>query len=534
MLALIRQPRVFCPNTKDRPLRWVIATNEHIQQVGSKAYFELTFSGSGAANGQQVEVNGITFETFDGIPYSDSTWDTGNNAYQGARNFADMLRSNYEFAGFQFWLTTDGTSWSVNAQAYETGEVTPWTFDFSALTVAHSFSDTGPGQNPITRPFRIWYRPYEQDTPLAAERYAELRYDPDGFPAYGIAEMDIQRLARGLVRSTVPRYSWNGPQLDPLYARRVHIRYGSIEPQEDCSDSIRGKVYQTAETVVTNSVFQLHETTEFLKHCPGGANPVRFLTDRPDTRTLCGTVHEWCHIWLERNRIYKGEFRVRYNWYKGDDDLADYLGTHEIPVQFNTQAAAIVDLGPGNKAVWMNAPGGTRRYTVEIMAQTLNEFNELDFVQYSNQLERRVTDCNCKAAEVYFLEDRGSWNTVVFEYLDERQITQEPVEFETRFDFDQIRGNQDHLYIEGGRYSEAATADQTFILISERVVASKRKIYEQLLRSPETYIKTVNGNGEERIRRVIFDREAKRIIKRGEGTRIALTFRFATTLRTHR
>jgi len=311
----------------------------------------------------------------------------------------------------------------------------------------------------------------------------------------------------------------------------VQVRTPDV-PQTDCSDPIRGRVYQTPEITVTNSVFQLHEHIEFLNHCPNGRNPVKFLTDRPASRTLCRSVHEWAHIWIERNAAYVAGFRVRYTFYKGEDDVNDYLGVHEINI--NTDfGAVIVDIGPRNNAVWNNAPGGTTRYTIRIMAQTIDEFDELDWVVYSNVLERRVTDCNCKAAEVYFLEDRGSWNTVVFDYIDERQIQQEAIEYEAPINWDAQLGNRDHLYLEGARYSEAATADQTFVLVSERIMERNRKVYEQLLRSPETYIKTINEDGQERIRRVIFDRDNQTILKRGEGTRILLTFRFSTNLRTH-
>lgn len=534
MLVVTQQPRIFCPVSKSRPITWQFASDSIVQSPGSFPAFTITFETGGANNGDTLTVLDTTFEVDDALPYSPTTFDATGNQEDAARNLADAMRSTYEFQGWFFWVTSSGPFWSVNGFLEEETEIQPFTVDTAGMSNTVTGAPIQLGSAPVLNNVKIWFQLYNNEFKVGVERYTELIYNPAQFPAWGLSRIDLTRQAGGLVASTLPRYSWNTPQPDPSYHIDLHLRYGLAFQQPDCSEPVRNEVFETADITVTNSVFQLHEVDEFLNHCPNATMPVRFLTNRTENRVLCRSVHEWVHLWVEKNAFLLGNYRVRYSFYKeGNDPVEDFIQSVTYDFQVNNGQAYQIALGPANNEVWDNTPANTHRYTVQVLTQVIDEFGEPDFILYTDKITRYLKDCNCKAAEVYFLEDRGSWNTVVFEYLDERQLEQEAIEFERPTGWNNSLSDRDHLYVEGGRYSQATSADQVFVLISERLREGNRKDYEQLLRSPLTYIKSIDENGNEKMRRIIFDRGSQRILKRGEGIRLPLTFRFANELRTH-
>lgn len=529
MLVISQMPRTYCPNSKSRPVQWTIQTDEHIDTPGTFASFTVTFNTTGGANGETIEIAGQTMTVDNSQPFGYKTFQATGTSREVAENFLNAMRTDPTFELYLTFLSGSGGTWSANAIKYEATTEENWTFDDAGTTMDVDITDAN-GAPPVLKNVRIWYRLYDINQPVSTQRYADIIFDST-FPFFSEVPIDAESLLRGLVSTTPPSYAWFGPVLDTNYSKRFHLRYGLIEFDDNC-DRIYGQSGFTSEIILTNSVWQLHETREFLDHCPATVSEgtVQFLTDRPDSMVICFETYEWVHIWLERLGTDTGIFRIRFRFYAGPEE-DDFISQYEQLVK-DGFGAYIIGIGPADNALSSAIPIGTTRYTIQVYKQREDGIGGFEDVPYSITLERHLVACDCKAAEVYFLEDNGSWRTVIFEKVTERTIEQRESAWEQPLDkFDTDADTR--LFDEGSRYSEADLADQTFVLLTEKISERKRPMYEQLVRSPECYIKTMTAQGKLIVRRIIFNRQTFITSRRGEAIRLQLRFRFNTRLKIH-
>lgn len=527
MLTVMQQPRLQCPVSKSRPARYRIHTVDHVVESGSYANFQIDFSSSGASNGETIVVLNKTFTVQNTDDYTQTTFRADGTVEETARNLMNALLCNYEFQDFYLFLSGSGSNWTING-FYTTPElVDNWTFDTSGMAIAVSITAVN-GASPELKDFRIWYQLYQDDIPVTSRRAANVPFDPFFPLTSGNVVIDVTEQAKGLIKTTLPSFLWNTPFLDTTYGERFHLRFGAIEFDANCNP-IYGKAYKTSDFIMTNSVYQLEDIREFRRHCPDYNALTEFISDRPKTMNICGNAYEWIHVYLARNAYYVGNFRIRYRFYDENDNQ---INTKEYEVE--DEGFYIIGIGTANTMVSSNAPSNTSYYQVQVFGQRIDELEELDYIQMSEIIQRDIVSCDCKVAEIYFLEDTGSWQTVLFERLEQRDQLQSALEYETPLELNEaadIKGQT--LALTGERYSIAADADNVFVLTTERISERNRKTYERFLRSPTHLIRTATADGTEIIRRVIIDRKGYTILRRGEVIRLQIPFTFNTKTRVH-
>lgn len=536
---LINQPFLNRPNAKNSPLRWDFLTNEHVVNVGRKLTVGIAFGNPttpgvfvAANDGDTVILRGIIFTVDNSTPYTQSTFRANISSEDTARNCAEMLKLNYSFSEYSIYVKIDSASlqWSVFLESYEKvtyDNMNPLT-DWDALNMTagsfYGFSILN-GLPPVLKKYKLWYRVFDSVGPVSSVRYTEAPFLPN-YPFVSLVRVDATKVARGLVKTTRPDIFQSSPLSDETYQRLVYLKFGNVELNGNC-EAVYGEVYQTAQVMYTNAVFQLEETSQWFPHAPNGNLGIKFLTNRPDNLTVCGYSYEWAHIWIEKGTWKTAPFKVQYKFYDSSNGLIRTTEQNIVDATGNYRKAWQIAVGTANLHIRTNI-NGANYYTIQVIGTRILENGTTQDTPYSNLLTRIITSCNCKAAEIYFLEDRGSWRTVIFEKLEARETRQTDIEYERELDWsDNLAG---YLYNEGGTYNEAQLAESVFILISERITEYNRNHYEQLIRSQEMYILSKTETGREVIRRIFLERTTFRTFESGVATRLIVSFRFNTKL----
>lgn len=525
MLTLQSQPSTLCPNPKSRPVRWLITTDEHIDDAGSPAFFQVEISGTGGPDGEDIILAGQTFTTDSGQPFTFNTFDPNGTNEQVATNMADAIRSNSYFQEYQVFLTSSGLDWIVNAFNFAPQEQPDWTFDDTGLTVLATAITESNGTTPDIKNMRLWYRLYSDQAPITNERFSAIIFNPD-FIIYSEIPIDLTNVVRGILRSIMPSFDDVLPLRDQAYQENIHLRYGLVHLDDDCNE-VRSLAAVSPNIYAVNSVHQLTDQREFRNHCPNFINKVKWLTDRPNSDVICSSQHEWVHIWIQNTGVFVGSFKVVYTLYDENDavigDIEETLNEADtawiIPISSNLPTFA----------------SNTARYEIKIQGQVQPPSGPLQWQDYSELLTRRIITCNCIAAEVYFLEDRGSFRTLTFPKLESRAIEMQENTYRLPTDWENGDATTQY-YFEGGRYSEAQIADSIFLLQTERLnnEPQTRYKYEQLLTSPLVYIKTMNISGTQVMRRIIFPKTAYETFRASTpAQKLEIPFRFNNSLIVH-
>lgn len=524
MLALVAQPNQFCPNPKSRPIQWVIQTDEHITSAGSPAFFVVEVVTTGGANGQILVLAGQTFTTNNSQAYTFNTFNQTGTSEAVADNLANAIRANQYFQDFQVWISNPGgLVWQVNVFNFDNQQYQDWTFDSAGLgAMVVTLSDTN-GQGPTIKNARLWYRIYNANLPITKERYRNLPFDPS-FPFFTEVKVPANEVTRAIVKSTMPGLTITDDPIEDFdWSTELQIRFGIYELDADCNP-VYGEGQSSDDALVCNAVFQYEHTRSMFDHCPNLISGVKFLTDRPTEMTLCSGTNEWLHIWIENTALWVGDFKAVYSFYSG----TNAIGESEKTLPDDNQAFII----PAGWAMSF-APMNADRYELKIQGQQLNESDDLVWVDYSETITRRRENCNCKAAEIYFLEDRGSFRTSIFEKVVNRTSQASEVTYELPITFEGAYKTTKYFF-EGGIYSEAEMAFNTFRLESKILqTTDDRREFEQMLRSPEIYIKTANQLGEPILRRIIFPKSQLTLSEENAATRVQIDFRFSTNLIVH-
>lgn len=522
-----RQPPTGYPIGISENLKFYLdAGGANLGSFGGLAYFNVSFNAGGGANGQTITLANMTFTTDDSTPFTAVTWNYAGTAEQSALNFADMIRANYYFEAFSVDVVeTSPGVWEVRVQAFDFGLRSNWTFDYTGLAPAVFANDEYEGEDTVLNDFQIWYRVWNENTPIGDVQRARVPFSTSfGSEA---AEIDISEEVRSVLINEPPPFNTSGLVVwsDP-FSGTFSIRFGGILLDATCTPSyITGGESDPIEVVA--SVHQLENYNRFLRFTPGGApiGEVPFTTSRPDRLTACPGSFEWLPIWIAEESGFSFPFRAVWEFYNADDSLASTIYRDIDNAGFN-------NLGIGHGLLGPFLPSGATYYKVYVEGT-----RSAAWEKYSVVARRDIASCDCNAAEVYYLEDAGGWGTVIFHRLEEREIQQTDLRYETKLDTDTGELFQKDLkqyYIDGGRYSVPSFADRVFTFTTERIPENKRSIYEQIVRSPEFYIRTAVDTGGQAMRRIIPDRANVTTWRDGEAIRISIPFRFNSSLNIHK
>ena len=529
MLTLTEQPSILRPVSKSRPIRWTLTTNSHVQNNGNQASFSIIFNETGAANGEQITLLGQVFTVDNSTPYTESTFSTTGTQQEVSENFANMIRCSYLFRDWAVYSTffLSFSNWRVFAYYYEEPvTLQGFTFDVSGLSIDVTFNSTN-GQAPIIKDLRIWYRLHFLDgTPVGPAKTAFLPYNISNPVLSGRISIDQSEAIRGTLSTDRPDITENFyPQPESNFVRSYYLKYAEVERQ-NCIDT-PSKAYRTATISATNTVYQLREQREFTQHTYESGSPANFLTTRPVKGLVCGNQYEWLHFYYISGGIYTGTFYVEYRFYMGDT-IVNQVSIPYTPK--DSENVYRIGVGTANAAIEQNITADTDRYRIRVLAAVELPNGIQGNVEIASPHERTITACGCKAAEVYFLEDTGGWQTVIFESVKQRTQEHEGQEITLPLGFSDERG---YINERGGRRNKTYRADNPFTFETERLTRHNRDKYEQLLRSPRHYIRTANTEGEEALRPIVIERATTVTSQNGEVTRLQVTFRYNAETEVH-
>lgn len=515
-LIIEQQPSPLVPH-EFKPTEWIIRKTDILATTGGNAQIYVSFPDSaGGAAGQDITLLGVTFSTSaSSSPYTSISWYYSPDAETAAKNFANMVRTSYLFAGWSISVAPSGANWLVTMIRNETGALAEFTNSVAGLTPTVSMSPVN-GIDEVRSTDRFWYQFWEDNEAISEQKFAF-------FDRTGRVRVDAESTARQVLGVTDPYILWTTSRYDERMSRQVYLRFGTLTTGEGC-DTAYGQSYESPNITVVNALFQHEKVLRFLPYTPNYTLPVKWLTSRPADRVICRESYEWTSVFLQRSALFPdGFYRVVYTYY---NSAGGVLNTKTENLTNQPDGVYHVPTGPANGIHPAGVIGLAEYYTIEVEVRG----DDLGYAQYSETHTLRLNGCNCWAAEVYFLEDAGSWRTVVFENVESRSIEMGAVEWQGPVQYSRYGGTTDgiRLYQDGGIESFADDAQAVFVLVTERVNESNRKAYEEFLRSSRHVILTSSDFFNPVTRRIIVERGNYGVYQRGEQKRLLIPFRFNT------
>jgi len=516
-LILETSPDAVVPQELGKPLLWTIRNPDYILTPGVFASMSFLYSTGGDAPGLAFTLGGVSFTTSGASVegYTEDTYYPAPTAAAAAENFANMLRSNYRFQGWSISVdyTSSAPSLVVTLVKGETGREpdADWLGnDVSAIT-GIADSTFVQGTDEVRSNSRLWYQFWRANTPVSEQKTAD-------FDRTGRVRVDGQNMSGQVLGITAPYLLWVAPGIDPLASRNIYLRYG-VYTLDNC-EQVFEQVYESPEITIINAIFQHNWLSQFRPYAAQVTFPVNWMTDRPMNRVVCRRSYEWVAVYIQKHSTQNtGTWRVKYTYYNTDGiEIADQTRG------FKGEGVYHVPTGPQNPCHASGAIALSSYYTVQVEVRN----SEMEWVPYSVLQTIHMDNCNCHVAEIYYLEDRGSWRTLGFERLSQRRLDIETVDYERPLATNYNGGplNAIQLFEKGGRYSEAEISEQVWTLTSEKITEHNRGMLEEFLRAKEHYILTSSDVLNIATRRVLIDRGSKVLFQRGSVSRLTVDFRY--------
>ena len=277
---------------------------------------------------------------------------------------------------------------------------------------------------------------------------------------------------------------------------------------------------------MVNSVFQEDEFEEFLPYSrPDNLGIVKFLTDRPICFPICFGSYEWIWIYLHKSDLFTNatQFVVVYQFKQTNGDPL-----RQVEAFLGSDGVYCIPSGTDNQIV-NNELGTSNEYTIQVFAKFSNDI----LFPYSEKRTYRCYECSCNEEEIYFLSSLGGYDTMSFERIESGDLIVEGVTTETELNRTSRRA--DTFYNQGARQNHIQNVDEKYFLRSIIIKGkcNERCWYEQFLASPFHYIRTVDAQGIEIMRRVIVDMETTRLYTAENVTRLFIGFTFTNTKNHH-
>lgn len=515
-LVIEQQPSPLIPHEL-KPTEWIIRKTDIITVAGTQAQIFVSFADTaGGAAGQDITLLGETFSTSASTSaYTSISWYYSATGETAAKNFANMARTSYLFAGWSISVAESAGSWLVTMTRNETGALAEFTNDISGLSPSATLSDVN-GTDEVRSTDRFWYQFWEGNEAISEQKFAF-------FDETGRVRVDAEGTARQVLGVTDPYVIWTSSRYDERMSRQVYLRFGTLTQGESCDVSY-GLSYESPDITIVNSLFQHEKTLRFYPFTPNYTMPVKWLTDRPSDRNICKESYEWMAIFLQRSALFtNGFYRIIYTYYNAAGGV---LNTKTENITNVPDGVYHVPTGPANGIHPTGVIALASYYTIQVEVQG----DDSGYTEYSEAHTLRLSSCSCWAAEVYYLEDTGAWRTVVFENVESRAIEMSAVEWRGPIQYSRYGGTTDgfRLYQDGGIESFADDAQAVFVLVTERINENNRKAYEEFLRSSRHVILTSSDTFNPVTRRIVVDRGNYGVYQRGEQKRLLIPFRFNT------
>lgn len=503
MLILETQPNPFVPlELSDNP-EWTIFNDDLILQSGSLAQLAVLFTTGGGADAQTFTIGGQEFTTDSSQDYTSTSFDYSGTLQESVDNFMNMIRSSYVFKDWTVYQADHASGLRVFIHSASIGSHT-WDNDVAALSPAVTLSENG-GQDEIIKDEKLWYQVYHKNEQITDVQ--EVSFDENGR-----VRISAKKLARSILSIAYPDITLDTYKEDSSAITSIYLKFGTVT-KSNCIDTF-GQVYETAECLLVNAISQHESSTGFQNQTALYDYPNDWMTARSQEIYMNRNSFGFISIYLaDTTSLTSNSFKLSI-FYHNDSGV---IASKEITMR-GIDGVVMIPVGPANP-IHKYAVNLSTKYTVDISALTSGG----GYVGYSKQLTVNIQDSKCAAAEIYYLEDKGSWRTVVFEKIEQRNVEIIEQEYKERLSSDLVE-----VYETGGLNSEAIQSASVFLLQTEIITDSNRKVYEELLRSKYHYILTAL-DGEYKARKIIVDRGNYSIITRGGDKRMVIPFRFTTT-----
>lgn len=511
MLNLTSAPDYFTPNPVGRPSEWVIDNPDYLTVTGQANTYIISVDGTGA-NAQAFRLAGADLTTDDALPYTSTTFDHTVSSLRSAINIANMLRSNANFRAYSIRTArpSGGDPWRVIVVKSDNADATVAEQDNDLTALTNVTLQQVQGRTEQSLAARLWYQFWGPDGPVSPELFAP-------FDLNGSVRIDAQSPARRLLNPAAPNVAQIMPELDPSGAAYVSLKFGTYQTDGNCTP-VFGSVQEAPAAPFIDAVLQHDQTDGLREYGPARTAPLKWLTIRPNSRTVNTFGFEWTAIYLGPSYFgLDGTRRLRKEFFNAAGDSLGVVTTDLV-------GFGLWRVPTGYQNAVPDGTNGVQSFTVSVQIDLFGSW-----VNESEVLIITAANQGCRAAEVYFLEGLGSWATLQFDELNERGLSLDDEGWQRPVLHDQYGASPSAnvLFDHGGNYQRVTESATTITVTSYRISERRRKLVEQMLESPAAYLLTETEGGQVVTRRITFARESYRVAQDQGKPTVTVSFTFA-------
>lgn len=434
-INIIEEPDINCPQPAYNCVKYCFEATDFLVSTGTKAVFTIELDPilSGYNPGGVFIIAGQPFTTGTTNTYNEIDTSPPQTQTEFANNCKAALEKN-NFIYTNFEIKVSGTV--MTATARNVGEISPFTFDYSAVGTPPINSDTQGTPNVYRDNYRLVTEIWQKVFDISLGDYLDVLINKEAYIPNAAGELciNIGEKIAALLETTflhdanlaVSCYK------DITIAQRFFVRYGEAysDDLDECNVQLREFVNSDVITVF-NGAFQRGESTDKItlvcEH--------QFMTNAPDYTCVTRNSEQILWIYLK-------------------DILPQPPSTITIRPKFIlTYTDGTTDTGTGAQCLWSadNFPvfiaipcGGVQLGFFANPAKTI-DFYEVRIEQtdslgpvvtdYASQIFKVIPSCGAEV-EFYFLNEFGGYDTILFTQVSNISLEQQYSIFEEFLDCD--------------------------------------------------------------------------------------------------
>lgn len=513
-VELISEPDVDCPNPVTECLVWCVDSDDFIIDecdTPSNSVIDAPDAAGKAPDATEFTILNTTFTVDSGQPFTNTSFAYDLvSSVQTMENVINMITSNQVSFGYIVTGNHYGTGFQITITACECGFIDPFVFDVTPLN--WTSVETNPTNTlDLDDTYRYLIQLMCDDcTPLTEL----MAYSP--IYRNGASVPQCVDLSGFIPLSTDP------PEYDLLRTidiiddatKDVYIRYGS-RTVDGCTVNY-GQFATSDPVTVINSAFQINDPDKFTPYCFDGTFGVtKFLTTNP-RREVCADEWVWLYYHSNVNKFY-GSLVPKFVRYRKS-------GAAPVDVPIGTKDG-LYFIASGNNGIPLVLNVGDS-YTVQVFATIVGDF------AISEEITFTVVDCCCEGAnnEIYFLDAPGGYSTMRFDCLKSIDIEQEGTEVCINIP---CEGTFEEKLTTGGRSSGVRDSKELITLYLNQPNCDEwLTFFKNFKASRHHYIRSLDTNGDEIIRKLFVPPSGVRIFEKGDLLQLTVSGYFHTDLKT--
>lgn len=424
-IQLLSNPDYACSNAAYNCVEFCMQSDDFEDQAGVVADGALViFTPSTQAAGLEFTIAGITFETSTVTTGNTVDW-SGTNA-DIANNLEVMLNANFFFSrDYTFTRGQIGVIEFFLIEAKEVGFNANFTFDLTNLVggLQIGFFNTQ-GTDQVFKPNYQMIVELWQASAGIPESILTTR-------SYQFKESDLQvcfdlrRLIQPFLQSQFPELLNNiNPVLDTSYGQFA-IRYGQAFSTDQCTLQPQYFEFSSVFDVINAAIQRDEDPQDLSPYCTVSVPNVQFLTNSPEDYRYCKDNYIWLSALISQDLV----------------DAADAASVDIAPVYIVTfsDASTEVVAGPilNSGAGIYHLPIGVPQIQSSLVSTNPNIVSiDLSIILFSLIVPPTIifplrsidVSGRCCRYELYFLNTKGGWDTMLFTDADSLTVNIESLE----------------------------------------------------------------------------------------------------------